>query len=335
MPLQASEILFRPASAMGGAAASNGGAMGATLIAPATKNAVFPDVRGSERTTGSVVHRKVFIHFAYADNVSSALDVKLVPWQDTDSADWVVMRQGGLTDVESGVSFSTRGYAVSVLTVGAALGDNTLQVQTVARGGDMVFAPGDVLLLTDKSNINDVSGVESYVTISSVTVIDVALGQYTLTLSTPLAQSLSAGLRVLNVLLAGDVKAVATLGSVSSASGGGVLVSHIGCRGSSTIAQTWTVTFQTNTNYVVSGDGVGVVGNSNTSSSFSPTNAALSGPYFTIPAVAWVGTFTAGDVLTFTTTPAAVALWLSRHVPSNCPAFTNATFTWAVDCEGA
>ena len=73
MPLQASEILFRPAVAMGGA--SNGGVMGSSLIAPSAENAVFPDVRESERTSGSTMHRKVFIHFVYADNVSAALDV--------------------------------------------------------------------------------------------------------------------------------------------------------------------------------------------------------------------------------------------------------------------
>jgi hypothetical protein len=333
MPLQASDILFRPAVAMGGA--SNGGVMGSSLIAPSAKNAVFPDVRGSERTSGSTMHRKVFIHFAYADNVSAALDVKIVPWQDTDSADWVVMRQGTLSDVESGVSFSTRCVGAAVLTTGAAIGDTTLQVQAAARGGETLYLPSDVLLLTNKANINDTSGLEQYVTVDSVTVVDAPAGRYALTLSAALTQALSAGVRVLGVLAAGDVRASAALGTVTSASAGTMLIGQLGCRGSSTISQTWTLTFTTNTDYQVLGAEVGSVGGSNVSSSFAPVNAALGGPYFTLPASAWVGSFTAGDVVTFTTAPAAVALWLTRTVPAGCASFTNATFTWAVDCEGA
>lgn len=78
----------------------------------------------------------------------------------------------------------------------------------------------------------------------------------------------------------------------------------------------WTLTFTNATNFTVSGANEGSVGTGNTGVDFEPTNANTGQPYFKIDKTGWGGTWAVGETITFTTAPAAQALWLKEVVPA-------------------
>jgi hypothetical protein len=78
----------------------------------------------------------------------------------------------------------------------------------------------------------------------------------------------------------------------------------------------FTLTFSNATTFVCSGVYNGSVGTGTTASDFSPINPNTGQPFFTIRALGWGGSWTAGDKIVFITNPSAMALWLKEIVPS-------------------
>ena len=79
----------------------------------------------------------------------------------------------------------------------------------------------------------------------------------------------------------------------------------------------WTITFQDTTSFTVSGAHEGPLTNGSINSEYSPVNPETNKPYFTIEVAAWGGSWQAGDKVTFTTSPAAKAVWWKEVIPPN------------------
>lgn len=82
----------------------------------------------------------------------------------------------------------------------------------------------------------------------------------------------------------------------------------------------FTVTMLTASTFSCSGLKSGSIGTGSTGSPFAPNNPASGTPYFTIPSAVWGGTWTAGDTVTFTTSPAALPVWWKEEVPAGTAA---------------
>lgn len=330
MALSSIDIVFRKSAAVSDLPA-NGGRMTANLIASGVKNALFPDVRNAERVAGSSKWRKTFVHFAPADN-SQALDVKLIPWAPTPADDRVLIRSGTYSDTQAEIVASPgRAYGAASVTGALSAGATSIAVlpEDVADG---IFVAGDALYISDKASISAVEGNEEYAQIAPGGV-SINGNTVTLVLVAPLQYSYAAP-RVSSVLAPGDVL-VGRSGISVNSTAGTFDENQIVLAPRSTVAETFTLTFTSATAFTVTGSVAGALGTGTIGSTCAPANTAFSGPYFTLPASAWGGTFEAGDTVSFTTSPAAVPIWYQRIVPAGASSFAANNFSLAVDCESA
>jgi len=324
MPITTLDIVFRAAATVADTAA-NGGHMSATAITSGRKNAVFPDVRNAERSAGATHFRKVFVHFAPADD-SPALDVRVLPWAATPAGDSVTLHPASLTDTQGQIG-AARAYGVAAISAGATPGSTVL---TVALEDPEVlpFVAGDTLFVTNKLTPEG-AGSEEFVRLAAVTASG---GSATLTLASGLVHGHAPPTRVASVLPIGDVL-TAVRHPVLQSAAGSFDAAAVVLASASTIAQTVTLTFSSATAFAAVGSVSGSLGSGTRSASFAPNNAPFGGPHFTLPAAAWGGNWAAGDTLSFDTVPAAFAVWQRRRVPAGTPAFSDNGFTMLVDLE--
>ncbi|MBF0273577.1 MAG: hypothetical protein HQL98_16150, partial [Magnetococcales bacterium] len=155
------------------------------------------------------------------------------------------------------------------------------------------------------------------------------LATLTLAIGTTLAYAyLAVNTRVASVLEYGDVWAETNAYALSTSAGtfGGWngtgtpsaplrdarIVDHI-----AGIEQTWTLTIgYYGQDFQCVGDTVGFVGQGQ-SRTVAPINPAFSRPYFTLPSSFWGGSWQSGEVVSFTTHPAAIPIWEKRIIPPN------------------
>lgn len=318
MPVNSADIKFkRPVDI------SAGGAMADTVILTSTKNAVFPDVRSSERNAGSVLWRKVWIHFATPDG-STAVDAKLVPFAPTPAGDFVTLhpatsRCDTLGDIEA---TPTRAYGVGTVLTTISAGTSSLVV-TVEDAA--AFQVADTVLITDKASPAAATGSEEYATIATVSGVGATR---TITLTAGTTNAYAAGARVASVYAYGDAVPGAML--LTKPTGAVVDASKITVTTLSSADDTWTITFSSPVAYSLSGVRHGAQGSGEVT-----TNLQLSGLGISILAGAFGGVLAPGDVITFRTDTAAIPVWLKRTVPAGTALFTNNTMTMMVDCESA
>jgi len=92
--------------------------------------------------------------------------------------------------------------------------------------------------------------------------------------------------------------------------------------------------FTDSTHYTLTcDDPLHTLGSGTTGSDYSPSNAAVSKPYFTIPAAAWSGTPQAGDTFNFQTHPPARYVWLRNDIPEACGSLSGNQFVLVHQCE--
>lgn len=334
MSIISAEIVFRRA-AVHDDSASNGGGMIATntAIANAVKNNVWPDVSQAERVAGITKYRKVFIHVANDDDLA-LIQPRIFIETNTPGDDSVTFFPATLTDVQSSITGSERQYGAGPLNANVSGGATSLNVLTEAVALNCI-RNGDLMRVSDKTSVDDVVGHEEYVTVSGVPSYtgDIATVMFTPALANAY---LAANTRVAAVYSPATIA-----GAISSwveTSGSGtyneathpVQVDHIGG-----IHQAWTVTFTSAVNFTVTGSTVGSVGSGNTSSNFAPTNSNFSKPYFTLLAAGFGGTWATGNTITFTTSPAAVAIWEKRIVPAGASSLSGNKVIIGVDGESA
>lgn len=332
MSIIPSEIHWNKSQVVGDGG-SNGGRISAVVSANAVKNNDFPDVTLAERTTGIRRYRKLFVKIANDDDLVLQ-NARAFMQLNTPGDDAVTFFPGTQRDVQSSLTGSERLYGAGRLNASVVAGAVTFQV--ITEGAALNYLrTGDLIRITDKTTLAD-SGNEEFHPATNVSYAgDIA----TITIAAPgLANGYAAGVSgVSSVYEAGDIATSITPPSVTSASGTlnvatyPILGDNIG-----TTEQDWTLTFTSGTAFNIVGDTLGNVGSSNTSSATAPANPLESGkPYFTLPAAAFGGTFAPGDIITFTTSPAALPLWHRQDVPVGAAALSGNRVITGVDGESA
>ena len=330
MPIEPIDIKFMKSVAISDID-SNGGRMSTNEAASGVKNNLWSDVPQSERLTGSTKYRKTFVKIANSASLKF-FGARLFVETPTPGDDRVLIFLGSQTDVQSDISGGVPhafGCGNLDADVGAGVSVITVSVEDAA---DAIFAPGDMIRISDKVTVSSPSGSEEFVRIGS-NPADVAWVGNVATLTfepgTILDNAYSAAsTRVASVIEVGDVFTNSDTWAVSSTAGlfsgwdgsGATPADITDLRIIDAIAgmeQTWTVTFNSATTFTCVGDTVGPIGGGSVSSDFAPTNAAFSRPYFTIPASLWGGTWAINDVVSFTSHPASIPVWQKRIIPPN------------------
>ena len=325
MTIQASELKFYR-SLVASDQTSNGGLMSTTEIATGVKNNIWPDVPQSERSAGSTKYRKAFLKVASADNLA-LIDARIFVETPTPGGDRVLFCAGTQTDTQANLTGTERLYGTGGLDTNASAGATTITVNTEGGSGDGAFANGDLIRISDKVTIDAVSGNAEFIRLAATNAVSWNGTKATLTFAA--GQSLTnsyvaASTRVASVWEAGTIRGAVDTWSISSSAGtyggwsgtgnppAGVTTDAIG-----SIEQTWTITFTSASAFTCVGDSVGSVGGGNRTTDFAPNNADFSRQHFTLPASGWGGTWATGEMISFKTHPASVALWQKRIIPPN------------------
>lgn len=324
MALNSADIVFRHSNTL----TDGTGGIASTTITSNAKNAIFPDVTSAQRRDGHKLGRKVWVHFAAPDG-STAADVKLCPFAPTAAGDCVVVRAVGATrSAEAWAETDTqRIYGLGTVAMPISSGQSALTVtaeSAYAAGG---FAEGDTILITDKSSPTASTGAEEYAVIDDLSVSGVTL---TITTATALGNAYAAGARVAACLTVPSAAPAVTAGAVSS--GATLDDSKITLATTSVAEDTWTATFSSATAYTLSGAMLGAAGSGTISTTFTGAGVAAG---LRIAAGAFGGTLANGSTISFSTTAAAVPVWMIRHVPAGTGTFATNTATILVDCESA
>jgi hypothetical protein len=314
---------------------SNGGRMSANAIASGAVANVFQAVGESERTAGSTKHRKIFCKNENTDGDALQfpkiyLDI-FTPGDDRIT--FFAPASNGQTSTQASIVGSEKKYGCGKLDQNVIATATSLAVE-VEDGATHTFAEGDKIRITDKADIDDLSGNEEYVTIDSAPSVlgDVVSFDITPALANGYSASDS---RVMNVYEPAD-DVVATVEDLAVHSTGGTFnPANLLPNNKGGIEQNWTLTFTSANAFNIVGDTVGSVGAGSTGAGAAPNNPDFGVPYFTLQAAGFGGAFLAGDVIDFSTGPAAVPIWLKRVVPAGAAALAVNAAEIVLDGESA
>ncbi|MBF0340350.1 MAG: hypothetical protein HQL95_05230 [Magnetococcales bacterium] len=325
MPIENNQIKFMKSLTVSDAA-GNGGRMSDSEAANGVKNNVWPDVPASERKNGSTKYRKVFIKIANSDNLMLK-DAHVFIQTPTPAGDRVVFFEGTQRDTQSDVSgVAQTQYGSGLLNADVTTGASVITVN-VEDPTDAIFSPGQMIRIFNKTSVDDLVGTEEFVSLAAVA-WNGSLATLTLAAGTTLAYDyVTTNTKVTSVYEAGDVWASASEYAISTVAGtfGGWngtgippvsllearIIDHI-----AGIEQTWTLTVgYYGQDFQCVGDTVGPLGQGQMAEAFAPINPAYSRPYFTLPPSFWGGSWQAGQVVSFTTHPAAIPIWEKRIIP--------------------
>ena len=333
MSISANELIWRK-PANNSDTGTNGGRMTSVAIPSNVKNNIWPDVPQAERVAGSTKYRKAFIHIANDDDLA-LVQARVFIETNTPGDDCVTIFPATFTDTQSAITGTERLYGCGRLNANASLGATTITVLTEGAAFSY-FRAGDKVRISDKATVDAISGNEQVVTVAPAGVSYVG-SVATLQIVEPLSYSfLAASTRVSSMIDYGDVVGVvAGFSKVSSLGTCDTTNNPITVDSIAGVEQNWTITFTSATNFNCIGDTLGLVGTGNVASSFQPTNANFSKPYFVIPTAFWGGTWSAGDTVTFVTHPAAIPVWYKRVIPAGASSLTGNKVIVGVDGESA
>ncbi|MEO5352697.1 MAG: hypothetical protein H7835_05720 [Magnetococcus sp. XQGC-1] len=343
MAIQANEIKWYK-SAVVNDSSGNGGTLTANESVDGIKNNVWPDVSQAERVTGSVKYRKTFIKIANDDDLALINPCIFVETR-TPGEDSIVLLLGSQTDTQAQVVGYTRFYGAATLDVDADAGDTTLLVNVEngnGLGGHEIFRNGDLLRISDKSSVDAPTGNAEFVRLASSNAVAWNGNQATLTLAPGVALAysyLATNGKVASVIEAADIEATVSNWNESSAAGTydevafPVTLDHIG-----SVEQNWTLTFASASQFSCHGNTLGLVGSGSIGGgAFAPINPDFNKPYFTLAdgSPPWGGSWAAANTITFSTHPAAVAIWEKRTVPAGANSFSGNKVVVAITGESA
>lgn len=318
--------------------ASNGGRQSSPPIevVSGVVGNVFQDAGEAERTAGSEKFRKVF----FVNHETTGLKLfnatvyveNFTPGED----DIVFFPASTLRDIQSDITAETAFYGAGVLDSAVIAGATSIDVE-VHDGALEYFRNGDLIRISDKTDIDDTGNVEEFIRIHPSTVITVLADVVTIPLETTLLNGfgLSPVTRVASVLENGDLEEA--LINLAVTSGSGTFDdSLVTFDNEGTIDQDWTITFTSATAFDVAGDEVGSVGSGTISGTFAPGNSDFGGaPYFTIPTGSWGGTFASSDTVEFTTTGSQIPVWMKRLLPAGASSLAANKAIFVMDGESA
>ena len=341
MPIDSTEIkLYKSATVND--TAGNGGVMSTDEVADSVKNNVWPDVPQAERTAGSVKFRKVFIKVANDDDLT-LVDPRVFVETHTPGDDTIVLMTGTQSDTQADADDYTRFYGAGDLDTDVSAAASTIDVNVEdgnASGGDAIFQNGDLIRISDKTSVDAGSGNVEFLRLDASSGVSWNGNKATLTFDTGVTLAnayLAADTRVASVIESSDIQGSSDGWGESSASGTydettyPPVLDSIG-----SIEQSWTITFTDASNFTCVGNTVGSVGGGSIGGGdFAPNNSDFSKPYFTLSDTGWGGTWANGDTVSFTTHPAATAIWQKRTVPAGASSLSGDKVIIAVSGESA
>lgn len=311
-------------------ASSNGGLMSDVEVVSGVSANLFPNASSTDRANGAVHYRKLFFKCA---NAAGQTLINPRIWQDSNTSgqDRVVFFPGSQRNTQSAITGVEPLYGMGTLSAGVAIGAQTLVVE-VENGPTSIFRNGGLIRVSDKET-PIAAGNEFWGRLDAVPVV--AGNLVTLHLESPLPVGFLGGSKVSSVYEAANLEPSMSGPSVSSLAGtlAPIWEDFLSVNGIGTVEQNWQLTFTSGTAFDISGDTLGVVGSGNVSSIVGPVHPGLGYPYFGILPGLWGGTFVAGDTVTFTTHPAATAVWLRRTIPIGTAAQSNNRVDLYIDGE--
>ena len=328
MPIQSSDFVWRRSQTVSDStAAMNGGRMSSTAIPSDTRGALFNDVTQAQRDNGAVHWRKAFIHVA-SDNNIELLDAKVYVSEPTPGDDFVTLHPGTQSDTQDAVS--ARAYGAGALYTDAAPGASIITVAPDGVGnlGSLdPFQPGDVIRISDGANTE-------FHTLSGVT----DAGDH-LSLSLD-GTTLEYGYTQANDTIVSSVieqaSVVASISNVVTTTANGVIDDTlITANNKGAVVDAITLTFTSTTNFTAEGAVLGDLGVGTIGATFSPSNSAVSAPYFWIPSTAWTGTWQVGDTVEFNLSPASIPIWYRREVPAGSGSLADNSVVVGITGESA
>lgn len=300
---------------------TNGGRLSANEIADNVKNNLWPDVPQSERIAGSTKYRKCFVKVAN-DADLGLIAPRIFVETATPGDDRVVIFPGTNTDTQDDLGGAERLYGSGLLDADVSAGAASVAVE-VENSGDAIFQNGDLIRISDKTEVNAVAGNTEFIRLAASNAVswNGTLATLTFDSGVTLANgyTTAGNTRVASVIEGADPLAGTVSGWNESTVAGTydettypVQSDHIGG-----IEELWTLTFTSATAFTCAGDSVGSVSGGTIAGDFSPNNADFDKPYFVLSSAGWGGTWAANDTITFTTHPAAMAVWEKRIIPPN------------------
>lgn len=327
MPIQPSEIRLYRSAAVSNLPA-NGGIMSAVEVVDGAPSNLFPNASSADRLAGFTRWRKMFFKVGSADNLS-LISPRIWMDSNTPGDDRIVFCAGTQRDVQSGIPGSPTFYGMGLTTAGVLSGATSLSVQ-VEDGATSIFRNDGLVRISDRADPFS-AGNEHWSLISgNPTVVGNVV---TMTLATPVPVGFLSGSKVSSVYAPATVSPL--IDTVVLTAAGGNLVnqatnmipSSIG-----TIEQNWTLTFTGSSAFNIAGDTVGAVGSGNVSAGAAPNNPSFNKPYFTLNPALFGGSYANGNVLTFSTHPSAVPLWVRQVTPPGAAAVSGNVFS--IYCDG-
>lgn len=336
-----SELVFRlPGTAND--SSSNGGRPSATLK---TLSNFLPRVSSQERAAGLTRYRAFFPHVANSENrafVNSGICLLRLPEGDAR----LMFFPGTYTDTQADI-LPARLYGAGYLASGVSEGDGEIQV-LFEDGDDTGIQAPDAIMIARMAVNGDTATIQQF-EMATVESVAGTGDTKTITLSAPLASGFDASqstdadgyLTAYTIVSAiyyfpPEIQAGYSGFTVTSAGGSyNHTANPVKFDGRSAIYQQWTLPFASATAFNVVGDTLGAVGSGNLTSNLQPINPAFSQPYFTLLSAGWGGAFSAGDTVTFLTTPAMPPkIWVKFFVPAGAGAsIERDLFYWFGDVE--
>lgn len=314
---------------------NNGGAMSSNIVVDAVSENIFLSAPQSERLAGSTKYRKVYAK-AGSDNSDTLYSSRFYIENPTTADERVfAFPASSFGQKQSDLTGSERLYGCGWLNATVSVGATQIVVRCESSVvSERIFVVGDTIRISNKTDVDDVSGTEEFREISAVSWTS---NLATIDFVSPLDNAYSFvadATRVSSLIPLGNIKASFDNFVVTSAGGDyNEITNPVVLNNKGAIYQTWTLAFTSGSSYTITGDTVGSIGAGNVTSGASPTNPNFSRPYFTLAPAGFSGVFTAGDTIVFRTIPAALGVWFKRVIPASTPAFSGNRFTFVLDGE--
>ena len=301
-------------------ASTNGGTLSGVEIVSGVKNNVWPDAPQAELDSGSTKWRKIFLKVDNSENIDLQ-NAKAYIENFTPGQDRVLCFPGTASDIQSDIA-SPRLFGAGQLNADV-IATATTVIVNVEDGTDVIFQDGDLIRISDKTDIDDGTGTSEFATISGVPNYTVNIA--TLTLVAGLTNAyVAVNTRVASVIDGGTVGTTNTTPVVVSGGGtvddANMVVENIGA-----VDDDWTLTFTSSTNFNITRANPGAGDDSltgTTASITAPVNQVTGTPYFTMQTTFFSGSFDTPDTIDFTTTSATLPVWEQRDIPIGASSLT-------------